>query len=78
MGYEVAINKTWQDLAQLNLTQAVSIRFLADEYTVDPRQKRVISLSCNVAAKDFTAILGQRQICFLIRALLEYFVRKIS
>ena len=57
MGYEAAINKAWDDLATLNVTDAVSIRFLADEYTVDFGQKRVTSLSCNVPAKDFTAIL---------------------
>ena len=57
MGYEVAINKAWQDLAKLNVTEVFSIRFLADEYTVDPRQKKVLSLSCNVLPKDFTAIL---------------------
>ncbi len=57
MGYEAAINKAWQDLAKLSVTEVFSIRFLADEYTLDPRQKSVASLSCNVAAKDFTAIL---------------------
>jgi len=57
MGYQIAIDKAWEDLARLNITEVFSIRFLADEYTVDPRQKRVISLSCNAAAKDFTAIL---------------------
>jgi len=50
MGYEVAIEKAWQDLAKLNVTEVFSIRFLADEYTVDPRQKSVVSLSCVVLA----------------------------
>ncbi len=57
MGYEVAINKAWQDLAELNPGKNLSVKFLADEYSLDLRQKKVLSLSCNIAVKDFTAIL---------------------
>ncbi|MBN1914200.1 MAG: DUF3786 domain-containing protein [Candidatus Omnitrophica bacterium] len=57
MGYEVALNKAWEDLANLNAGNALSIKFLADTYQLDLREKKALSLSCNVAAKDFTAIL---------------------
>lgn len=57
MGYEVAINKAWDDLFVLKPAQNMSVKFLADEYSVDTKARKVISLSCNVPAKDFTAIL---------------------
>ncbi len=57
MSYDLAINKAWEELASLNPEKTVSVRFLADEYTVDFEAKKVISLSCNIPAKDFTAIL---------------------
>ncbi len=56
MGYEVAINKAWEDLARYNIGKD-SVRFLGDEYLLDAQNKKVISLACNVPAKDFTAIL---------------------
>lgn len=57
MGYEIAINKAWEELLKLNPEDPASVRFLADEYTVDFKEKRIISLACNAPAKDFTAIL---------------------
>lgn len=57
MGYEIAINKAWEDLEKLNVPKITSLKFLGDEYSVDFGQKKVLSLSCNAAAKDFTAIL---------------------
>lgn len=57
MGYEAAIDKAWDDLAKLNPEKIISVKFLADEYTVDLSQKKVISLACNALAKDFTIIL---------------------
>ncbi|MCX5700682.1 MAG: DUF3786 domain-containing protein [Candidatus Omnitrophica bacterium] len=57
MGYELALNKAWDDLAKLNPANKLSVKFLADEYSVDLQEKRVSSLSCNVAAKDFTSII---------------------
>ncbi len=57
MSYEIALQKSWEELAKLNPGKILSVKFLADEYTVDFADKRVLSLSCNVAAKDFTAIL---------------------
>jgi hypothetical protein len=57
MGYDVAINKAWNDLAKLRPGENLSVKFLADEYSVDLQKKKVFSLACNVAAKDFPAIL---------------------
>jgi hypothetical protein len=57
MSYEAAINKAWEDLAKLNPSKIISLKFLADEYSVDLDEKRVLSLACNAPAKDFTAIL---------------------
>ena len=57
MGYAVAINKAWEDLLKLDPPESLSLKFLADEYTIDCRQKKIFSLSCNVPAKDFAAIL---------------------
>ncbi|MDD2688882.1 MAG: DUF3786 domain-containing protein [Candidatus Omnitrophica bacterium] len=57
MGYAIAINKAWDNLIQLTTEKNFSVKFLADEYTIDSQKKSVFSLSCNVPAKDFTAIL---------------------
>lgn len=57
MGYEVAIKKAWEDLAKLKPGNELSVKFLADEYSVDLEAKRVLSLACNIKAKDFTSIL---------------------
>lgn len=57
MSYEAALQKSWEELSKLNPGRILSVKFLGDEYTVDFQEKRVLSLSCNVPAKDFTAIL---------------------
>lgn len=57
MGYEVALDKSWQDILKLDPPANLKVKFLADEYCVDFVGKRVFSLSCNVAAKDSVAIL---------------------
>ena len=57
MGYEAAINKAWDDLLILRPAKDMSVKFLADEYSFDPEARKIISLACNVPAKDFTAIL---------------------
>ena len=67
MSYEAAIDKAWEDLFKLRPHKNLSLKFLADEYSIDLAQKRVISLSCNVPAKDFTAIL-----------ILHYLARKLK
>ncbi|MDD4938916.1 MAG: DUF3786 domain-containing protein [Candidatus Omnitrophica bacterium] len=57
MGYEIALNKAWEELAKLKPGNALSVKLLGDEYSVDFGQKKVLSLACNAPAKDFTAIL---------------------
>jgi len=53
------MHKAWDDLLSLNPSPAKNliVKFLADEYSVDIRERKVFSLSCNVAAKDFVSIL---------------------
>jgi hypothetical protein len=67
MGYEAALNKAWEELSRLKHDKIVAVKFLADEYTLDFERERVMSLSCNVPAKDFTAIL-----------ILHYFISKLK
>ncbi|MDD5107926.1 MAG: DUF3786 domain-containing protein [Candidatus Omnitrophica bacterium] len=57
MGYEVALKKSWEDLANLKAPKNLSVKFLADEYSVDSVAKNILSLSCNAPAKDFVSIL---------------------
>jgi hypothetical protein len=57
MGYEVAFKKAWDDLANLKAPKNLSVKFLADEYSVDSVAEKIFSLSCNTPAKDFTSIL---------------------
>lgn len=57
MGYEIALNKAWAELEGLGPRGRLSLRFLADEYTVSIAERRVLSLSCNAPAKDFSVIL---------------------
>jgi len=67
VGYEVALNKAWEELAGLAGQKDLAVKFLADEYNIDLGNRKVYSLSCNVAAKDFTAIL-----------ILHYLIKRIN
>jgi len=59
MGYEVALGKAWEDLIHLNPNPAnnLLVKFLGDEYSVDIRERKILSSSCNIPAKDFLSIL---------------------
>lgn len=57
MSYDIALQKGWEELSSLNPAKTLSVKFLGDEYSVDFEAKRVLSLACNVPAKDFTVIL---------------------
>jgi len=57
VSYEAAIKKAWDGLSELKPAEKLSVKFLADEYSLDLAQRKVLSLSCNVPAKDFSAIL---------------------
>lgn len=67
MSYEAAKTKAWEELASLRPKAGLSVKFLADEYTLDLTAKNVLSLSCNAPAKDFTAIL-----------ILHYLIQKLK
>ena len=57
IGYEQALSKAWDNLANLKPGNNLAIKFLADEYSLDITTKKVLSLSCNVAAKDWVSII---------------------
>ncbi len=57
MGYAEALGKAWEDLLLLKPPSSLTVKFLADEYSLDLAAKRVLSLSCNAPVKDFLSIL---------------------
>ena len=57
MTYEVALSKAWSDLENLTENKNIQVRFLSDEYSVDVKNKRILSLACNVSAKAHVSIL---------------------
>jgi len=67
MSYEIAKSKAWEELRNLNPAKSLAVKFLSDEYSIDSENKSVMSLSCNVPAKDFYAIL-----------ILHYAVKKLQ
>jgi len=67
MSYEAAKLKAWEELRNLNPAKSLAVKFLADEYSIDLQNQAVMSLSCNVLAKDFYSIL-----------ILHYVVKKLQ
>jgi hypothetical protein len=67
MSYEAAKLKAWEELRNLNPAKSLAVKFLADEYSIDLQNQAVISVSCNVLAKDFYTIL-----------ILHYAVKKLQ
>ena len=63
----MAIAKAWEELLKLAPEETFAVKFLSDEYIVETVNRRIDSLSCNVPAKDFFAIL-----------ILHYILRKIA
>ncbi|MFC1658544.1 DUF3786 domain-containing protein [Candidatus Omnitrophota bacterium] len=57
MGYTAALSKSWDALGDVSKEGPVSLRVLADEYSVDLDKQRIFSLSCNSPAKDYLTIL---------------------
>lgn len=58
MSYDAAIKKAWDDVAAAQSgTEPVLVKFFSDEYTVDAAGRKILSLSCNVPAKDYVSIL---------------------
>jgi len=69
MSYEVALDKAWDGLVKAGSLKENSVQFLADEYTVDLKSRKIISLSCNAPAKDFSAILILHYLTAVLRGL---------
>lgn len=67
MSYEIAVNKAWDSLLAMKASGSMSLKFLADEYSVDIENRKVLSLSCNVPARDYAVIL-----------ILHYLIKKLS
>jgi hypothetical protein len=57
MSYEAALEKSWLNLEAGNPGKTIEVKFFSDEYSVDIGNRKVLSLSCNVAAKEFVSIL---------------------
>ena len=57
MGYDTALKNAWMILSKLNIGNSLSVRFLADQYSLDFKNREVISFSCNAKAKDFVSVL---------------------
>jgi len=67
MGYEAALDKSWEVLAHDSKAGIYTVKFLGDEYDIDLKDRKVISCASNLAAKDFTQIL-----------ILHYLAKKIN
>ena len=65
MTYQPALDKAWEDLADLAGAKVSAVRFLGDEYAIDIARRTVLSLSCNIPARDYAAIV-----------ILHYLIRK--
>jgi len=69
MSYAIAMNKAWEEVLKLSADKEISVKFLADEYTVNTQDRSIISLSCNVPAKDFMSILILHYLAHKLQAL---------
>jgi hypothetical protein len=67
MSYEAALSKAWLEIERLSAEKNFKLKFFSDEYSVDAADRKIMSLSCNIPAKDFVSIL-----------LLHYLERKIQ
>lgn len=67
MSYELALAKAYLELESLTKEKKFQVKLLADEYEVDLENKRILSLACNIPAKDYLSIL-----------ILHYLIRKIK
>jgi len=56
MGYETALNKAWDALEKSGVKERY-VRFLNDEYEISYSDRNIISMSCNVPAKDYYKLL---------------------
>lgn len=66
MSYDVALSKAWAELEKTTQEKDHRVCFFADEYSVNIKSRRILSLSCNVASGDYLSILILH---YLIRSL---------
>jgi len=57
MGYTEALEKAWSEILSLTEEKRFSVKLLADEYDINSEDKKILSVSCNVPAKDYTSII---------------------
>ena len=67
MSYDAALEKAWSELENLSDEKVKTIKFLSDEYSIDSGNRKVLSLSCNAAAKEYYSIL-----------ILHYLIKKLK
>ncbi|MFH1355255.1 MAG: DUF3786 domain-containing protein [Candidatus Omnitrophota bacterium] len=72
MGYAVALEKAWDEYAKCKPQEVTLVKFLADQYSVDLAQKKIISLACNVVAKDASVILILHYLAVKLKGLPEF------
>lgn len=66
MAYAQALDNAWNELISLHGDARASVQLLADTYDIDDSDRTVLSLSCNVPAKDHVSIIT-----------LHYLIRKL-
>jgi hypothetical protein len=71
MAYQTALNQAWKELKGLSQEKTISVKFLSDEYLVDIEKQCLYSLSCNIPAKDYLALLILHYLLKKLRGLPE-------
>lgn len=58
MSYQEALKKAWDDLTAVSHNgETCAVKLLSDAYTVDLKNKTVLSDSCNIPAKEYISII---------------------
>lgn len=58
MGYQQALKKAWDDLLVIpHDGETYAVKLLSDTYTVNLKNRTVLSDSCNIPAKEYTSII---------------------
>lgn len=78
MSYGAALNRAWDELTAIVNLDSLNVRFLNDEYSVDLKQRRILSLSCNIPAKDYLSVLLLHYLIAIHKGPYEPFGRWIS
>lgn len=58
MAYQRALEKAWEALSEVRPEEKIfHTGLLSDNYTIDAESRTILSDSCNVSAKEYTAII---------------------